>query len=151
MVIGYVEVADFETWLAARGYVVSGDAAQALAQAFDFVELQKYQGVKTDLTQITEWPRAGVVIDDISIPSDIVPQLVKQLQMRVAYDLGKGIDALGVQEQAVKSERVEGVVSVTYQDGTAQSTVSEQARLILDKLKDTDFKGGQLIMSGVTR
>lgn len=133
-VIGYVDDADFAAWAAARGITLSGTAAVLLTKALDWVELQRYQGSRTDETQQLSWPRTGVYIDGVLQDSTTVPGLVEELQMRVAADMDAGSDPLGVGSQTVQSETVVGAVSVTYAAGSYQPRTSSQVSLILGKL-----------------
>lgn len=133
-VIGYVDDADFADWLASRGYSVSGDAAQLLTRSFDWVELQSYNGTKTSASQGNQWPRANAYIDGVMVDSSVVPDLVKELQMRYAYDLDSGNDAMSVRDQQKSSVSVSGAVSVTYREGSSKPTLSGQTNLILGKL-----------------
>lgn len=135
--IGYVEDTDFTAWLSDRGLSVSGTAATLLLRSFDWVELQQYKGSKTASTQDNQWPRSGVYIDGYLVDSSAVPDEVKQLQMRYAYDLDSGNDALTVSKQRKQSVSVDGAISVTYADGSYQATISGQTELLLGKLTET--------------
>lgn len=130
--IGYVEETDFQDWLDARGIDVDTDTL--LIKALDYVELQSYKGTRTDSAQALSWPRTGVYIDGVSIDPNAVPQLVRDLQMRVAADIGQGTDPLSVREQGVKSESVDGAVSIEYMEGSSTASVSRQVSAILAKL-----------------
>ena len=143
-VIGYVEEADFQAWLDERGITIDTDTL--LVRALDWVELQQYKGTRTYDAQALSWPRTGVYIDGVKQDKDTVPELVKQLQMRVALDIGQNTDPLSVRSQDVKSKSVDGAVSVTYMDGTATAAVSRQTSLILAKLSNSGY-GNQFAVS----
>ena len=128
--IGYVDDSDFTAWATARGITLTGTASVLLTRALDFVELQQYKGARTDPAQALSWPRAGVYIDGVSVAADVVPALVKELQMRVAADMGAGADPLAIQSQQVKSKRVEGAVSIEYMDGSYAPSRSSQVSLL---------------------
>lgn len=132
--IGYVEEATFTAWAAARGITLAGTPSVLLTTALDWVELQSYQGQRTESTQPLSWPRTGVYIDGVLQDSATVPGLVEELQMRVAADMDAGSDPLGVSGQTVQSETVFGAVSVTYASGSYQPRTSSQTSLILAKL-----------------
>lgn len=136
-VIGYVDDADFTAWAAARGITLTGTASVLLTRSFDWVELQQYKGSKTVSTQDNQWPRSGVYIDGFLVDSAVVPDEVKQLQMRYAYDLDSGNDALTVSKQRKQSVSVDGAISVTYAGGSYQATISGQTELLLGKLTET--------------
>lgn len=135
-VIGYVDDTDFASWAAARGITLTGTAAVLLTRSLDFVELQQYKGTRTDSIQALSWPRTGVYIDGVLQADDTVPALVKELQMRVAADMGAGVDPLAIQSQQVKSKRVEGAVSVEYMDGSYAPSRSSQVSMLLGKLTE---------------
>lgn len=132
--IGYVEDTELTAWATARGITLTGTASVLLTRALDFVELQQYKGARTDQAQSLSWPRSGVYIDGVSVATDTVPALVKELQMRVAVDMGAGADPLAIQSQQVKSRRVEGAVSVEYMEGSYAPSRSSQVSLLLAKL-----------------
>jgi len=136
MAIGYVEEVDFTAWLAARGYSITGTASQLLTRSMDWVEQQSYKGSRTDSTQALSWPRQGVRVDGVLLASDTVPEIVKELQMRAAYDIDTGSDPLAVAGQTVQAEAVSGAVSVTYASGSVQSRISSQTSLILGKISN---------------
>ena len=132
--IGYVKDTELTAWATARGITLTGTASVLLTRALDFVELQQYKGARTDPAQALSWPRTGVYIDGVSVAADLVPALVKELQMRVAVDMDAGADPLKVKAQQVKSKRVEGAVSVEYMDGSYKPSRSSQVSLLLAKL-----------------
>ena len=141
--IGYVEDTELTAWAAARGITLTGTASVLLTRALDFVELQQYKGLRTSASQSLSWPRAGVYIDGVEQAADTVPELVKELQMRVAADMDAGADPLKVKAQQVKSKRVEGAVSIEYMDGSYAPDRSSQVSLLLAKL--TAAGGGNQI------
>lgn len=143
-VVGYVDDADFSTWAAARGITLTGTPSVLLTAALDWVELQSYQGQRTESAQQLSWPRTGVYLDGVLQDSATVPAQVQELQMRVAVDIDAGSDPLGVADQTVQSETVVGAVSVTYASGSYQQRTSSQVSLLLGKLSGggggTQFK-----------
>ena len=145
--IGYVTELELTDYAAARGITLTGTPAQLLTRSLDWVELQAYQGAKTDSAQALQWPRTGVYIDGTLQDSATVPALVNELQIKMAIDMDQGIDPNAQRAQAVKSETVVGAVSVTYQDNSASSSVSQQVQAILSKLAG----GGSMWQFGVNR
>ena len=145
--IGYVTELELTDYASARGITLTGTPAQLLTRSLDWVELQSYQGAKTDSEQALQWPRTGVYIDGTLQDSATVPALVNELQIKMAIDIDQGIDPNAQRAQAVKSETVVGAVSVTYQDNSAASSVSQQVQAILSKLSG----GGSMWQFGVNR
>lgn len=130
----YVTEAELTDYATLRGITLTATPESLLHRAMDYVELQSYQGAKTNADQSLQWPRTGVYIDGTLQASDSIPDLVKELQIRVAIDIDAGQDPNAASSQAVKSETVVGAVSVTYQDNTTASTTSRQTQNILSKL-----------------
>ena len=58
-IIGYITDNEYSDYAAARGYIISGDPIVQLQLALDWLELQPFQGEKTDPLQALEWPRDG--------------------------------------------------------------------------------------------
>lgn len=143
-VVGYVDDADFAAWATARGITLTGTPSVLLTAALDWVELQSYQGTRTEDDQPLSWPRTGVYLDGVLQDSATVPAQVQELQMRVAVDIDAGSDPLGVAGQTVQSETVFGAVAVTYASGSYQPRTSSQVSLLLGKLSGggggTQFK-----------
>lgn len=145
--IGYVTEQQLTDYTDARGITLTASASVLLTKALDWVELQSYQGSKTDSAQALQWPRTGVYIDGVEVDSATVPALVQELQMRVAIDIDQGTDPNAVRAQTVKQETVSGAVSVTYADGSATASISRQVQAILAKLNG----GRNQWQFGVTR
>ena len=112
--IGYVTTLEFEAYALARGIVLANDPSAMLTRAFDWLELQRFSGRKTDPAQALEWPRNG----DSSVPSKI-----KQAQMVCALVYDQGGDPLGAIGQRVTQETVVGAVSVSYSDNGPLTTL----------------------------
>ncbi|WP_422366406.1 DnaT-like ssDNA-binding protein [Pelagibius sp.] len=123
----------FTDWLAARGYTLPGDAPSGavLRQlGSDYVDSTygpRFRGQPTaGYTQAEAWPRTGATAHGGAIPDDVVPVAVEQASYYAAWQEASSPGSLSaVQSQAglVKQERVEGAVSVTYQDVQQESTV----------------------------
>lgn len=146
-VIGYVDETDLTAYATARGITLTAGTDVLLTKALDWVELQSYQGRKTESSQALQWPRTGVYIDGALVDSATVPDLVEELQMRMAIDIDQGNDPNSVRAQDVKQETVFGAVSVTYADGSGAATLSRQVSAILSKLNG----GANQWQFGVTR
>lgn len=137
--IGYTDTHTFDAWANARGFMIKGSSSELLTQALDWLELQQFAGSKTDAAQPNQWPRTGVTIDGVSVPSDTVPQQVIDLQMRVAADIDAGMDPSGQRKAAKASVAVVGAVAVTYEKGSTDSAISVQAQALLTKLRGNGF------------
>ncbi len=133
-IIGYVDETDLTAYAAARGVALVSTEAILLTKSFDWIELQNYQGKKTDPEQDNQWPRIGFYLDGILQDSASVPTLVEELQLQLAIDIDQGNDPNLALSQDVKQETVFGAVSVTYQDNSSASTLSQKVSAIMSKL-----------------
>jgi hypothetical protein len=132
--IGYVTELDLTNYAAARGVTLSGSESVLLTNALDWVELQDYQGEKTDPNQSLQWPRKGFYLDGVLQDENTVPMLVEELQLQLAIDIDQGADPNSVRSQDVKQETVFGAVSVTYQDNSGAAQLSQKVQAIMSKL-----------------
>jgi hypothetical protein len=133
-IIGYVDETDLTAYAAARGITLTDTESVLLTKALDWIELQDYQGVKTDPNQALQWPRKGFYLDGVLQDENTVPMLVEELQLQLAIDIDQGTDPNAVREQDVKQETVFGAVSVTYQDNSGASQLSQKVQAIMSKL-----------------
>ena len=100
---------------------------QALILATDYIELvfgSRFLGDKLTATQSLSWPRASVVIGDIEIPEDAVPQAIQRACFEYAVRSLTAellpdpvIDDSGFTK--VATEETVGPVSVKYQVATS--------------------------------
>jgi len=94
-------------------------AEQQILNAARHIEAfrQSFKGWKRNGTQSMQWPRLGVVIDGISIDSNIIPQDLIDAQVFAAYEYAQGqILQPSSPNQSVASEEVVGAVKVSYFD-----------------------------------
>lgn len=102
---------------------------QALILATDYIELifgHRFLGSKLLETQALSWPREGVVIGDVEVPSDAVPQAVQRACFEYAVRAlstellpDPVIDESGLAKAA--TEETVGPITVKYQViGTAE-------------------------------
>ncbi|WP_312347426.1 DnaT-like ssDNA-binding protein [Leclercia sp.] len=124
----YASVADLRAFAAGRGYTVpadDGECDQLLVQAMDYLEGQQWRGQRSNATQPLSWPRAGVRFDGVDLPDDTIPQRLVDAQCRLAIesqeiDLTPSVAGGG----AVTMERVEGAVTVQYEQGMNKAAPS---------------------------
>jgi hypothetical protein len=133
-IIGYVDETDLTAYAAARGITLTDTESVLLTKALDWIELQNYQGEKTDPNQALQWPRKGFYLHGVLQGENTVPVLVEELQLQLAIDIDRGTDPNSVRAQDVKQETVFGAVSVTYQDGSSASQLSQKVQAIMPNL-----------------
>lgn len=96
----------------------------ALNKGAAFLERYKYKGSKVSCTQGLKWPRADVYVECCEIPSDSVPDDIKQAQIyAAAYSASSELRAT-TSGRVIASERVD-VLEVSYFDnGKSNGVVS---------------------------
>lgn len=110
----YTNAADLTAFATLRGTDLPENLAPLLIRAMDYLEGLDWIGSKADPRQPLAWPRINVVLDGHDFPPDEVPQQVVAAQCMLAIEAINGDLLASVREAAVKSERVEGAVTVTY-------------------------------------
>lgn len=86
----YATLAEYQAFAAAYGYTLSGtDAADEvnLRKAVRYLD-QAYiwKGYRVTSTQALEWPRyVTEYVDNYAVPSDAIPQKIKDAQMEMAF------------------------------------------------------------------
>jgi len=96
---------------------VDAIAEQQILNATRYIEAfrQSFKGWKRSGTQSMQWPRLGVVIDGISIDSNIIPQDLIDAQVFAAYEYAEGqILQPSSSGQSISRERVEGAIDTSY-------------------------------------
>jgi hypothetical protein len=77
---------------------------------------QAWKGQRVSATQALDWPRVGVEVDDFCVPSDSVPQAVREACAELALRVLTG--QLSPDEGPQKSEVKVGPITVKYAEGT---------------------------------
>lgn len=110
----YASEADLVAFAVARDVELPEKKVSLLIKAMDYLEGLDWVGQKTDPRQPLSWPRVGVVMDGYDFPTDEVPRQVITAQCMLAVEAIEGDLLTSVREAAVKTERVEGAVTMTY-------------------------------------
>lgn len=107
----YATLTQLRAYALARGITISAvdSTADILAiKAMDYIESfrDKFQGVKTYLDQLLQFPRAsfrdsglGIWIDDIQIADDEIPQILINIQCETAMAINAGVDFKNYNQQ----------------------------------------------------
>jgi hypothetical protein len=77
----------------------------------------RLKGQLVDRDQAMPYPRSGLVLEGFEWADDEIPRQVKLCQMQLAMDIQAGIDLYNPPQSestGIKSERVEGAVTVVY-------------------------------------
>ncbi len=152
--IGYNEPEDLIEYALLRGVTITEDQAPVLlTRSLDWLELQKFKGVKYEPEQPLEFPR--VPLDYVPPEPPVVPDIpakitIAQLVCAMIYQAGG--DPLAAITPQVTQETVVGAVSVSYSDkgdGTSKVLYPQLEALLrdyLDKSGDGNFiKLGQWV------
>ena len=97
----YITVDDFLTYIDNRGLSYSAgsdhdDIAANLIKATDYIEgkRKRFQGDKTAAANALQFPRTDCYVDGTALESDEIPNILKNAQAQIAYDL----DALSIDQ-----------------------------------------------------
>lgn len=125
----YISLEAARTYAASRGVSLSSGDATAetqLRKAFDFVESyrDRFKGSKVSSSQMTQWPRVGVYIDNEYIDSVTIPNELKYAQVQIAAAIESGLDVNPTSDGTsfVKREKV-GPIETEYSEAVATSGV----------------------------
>lgn len=127
----YGNEAGLTAYAAKRGVALTGDYGDEsviLILAMDAIEYRKFHGLKYEEFQSLEFPRNIVLYGDVE---GEVPVKVINAQYEAAILIDQGEDLTPVVERAVKRERVEGAIDVTYQDNASDTTSYPQIERML--------------------
>ncbi|MEP8910979.1 DnaT-like ssDNA-binding protein [Enterobacter mori] len=110
----YASEEDLASFAEIRGIELPDKITPLLIKAMDYLEGLDWVGSKADPRQALAWPRVNVVLDEHDFPPDEVPRQVITAQCMLAVEAIDGDLLSSVREAAVKTERVEGAVTMTY-------------------------------------
>lgn len=108
--IGYVTEEEYILYASARNVSVSANSTVELTLALDWLELQPFDGERTDDEQTLEFPRGG---------ETEIPDKIKTAQMVAGILIHNGYDFFEVVGSKVKREKVD-VLEVEYADNSSQ-------------------------------
>lgn len=110
----YASEADLTAFAELRGVELPETITPLLIKAMDYLEGLDWVGYRANPRQPLAWPRVNVVLDGYDFPVDEVPREVITAQCMLAIEAIDGDLLSSVREAAVKTERVEGAVTMTY-------------------------------------
>ncbi|MGC5891394.1 DnaT-like ssDNA-binding protein [Enterobacter roggenkampii] len=110
----YASEEDLASFAEIRGIELPDKLTSLLIKAMDYLEGLEWVGLKADPRQPLAWPRANVILDGYDFPPDQVPRQIITAQCMLAIEAIDGDLLSSVREAAVKTERVEGAVTMTY-------------------------------------
>lgn len=128
--MSYGTVAGLNAYAQLRGITISGSPGALLVQSHDYLETLSYLGSRTVSTQDDSWPRTGVIVDGVSVPSSTVPQRIVDAEYVQAIAIDQGNGAQNAISPGVKREKV-GSLEVEYQDGAGSTTIDVKTMGIL--------------------
>lgn len=104
----YVTIAEYQARAASFAWVLTGTEATQEAQlrkAATANDMSRaYIGYRLNSTQSREWPRTTIeLVNGYSVPSDTIPQSIKDAQMEMAYLIQGGADPFATDTGTVKT------------------------------------------------
>ena len=125
----YVSLADARTRATTLGVSISstdGTAELQLQQATLYIDRtyrQQFQGVKLEVDQPLQFPRTPVVVDNILLDSDGIPQELIDAEIYAAAQLESGESFYTNQEgKNIKLEEITGAIKQEYFNNGRSST-----------------------------
>lgn len=115
-----------------RGITIAGDLTTLLIKSMDYIEVQRYRGIKIEEFQLLEFPRYPTFYGDKNgyVPTDII---AAQYVGAILVDSGATLSP--TIERAVKSEKVD-VIKVEYMDNASTAPVYTELDSLLSKYLD---------------
>lgn len=110
----YASEEDLLSFAELRGIELPEKLSPLLIKAMDYLEGLEWVGSRVKPRQSLSWPRLNVVLDGHDLPPDELPQEVITAQCMLAVEAIDGDLLASTREAAVKTERVEGAVTMTY-------------------------------------
>lgn len=129
----YVTAVQIEAYAEARGVTLTTDPEILAVKAMDFIEAQRFIGVKTLQSQPLQWPRTGAYIDGFEVDVATIPEELKSAQMATAVAIDTGYDPLAPIERGVVRQKV-GSIEVEYDQGGMTTSYSRSISAALKKL-----------------
>lgn len=116
----YVTDLEYTTYATAQSVTLPETEEERLVQlvaASEYIESQEpyLKGTRSEYDQDYAYPRDGLYVDGYNYDDDSTPDLVKKVQMELAFEVNAGVDLFAVTNNLpVIKERVEGAVEVQY-------------------------------------
>ena len=120
--------AEFQAYALARGLTLpvteaERDALQILAMDYFFSVEHKLKGCRVSIDQELPYPRSGVCANGFNIPSDSIPQAIKNALMELGVQANSSELLVNKTNQNIASEKVD-VIEVSYFSGGSWETVN---------------------------
>jgi hypothetical protein len=122
----YATALELDQYATARGVALSQDASVTLTIAMDYLATLEdtWQGERTDAAQLLAWPRTGVTLYGLPLGDTVIPQMLKDAQMRLAMESDAGValmPAILVASTGSVIEETVDVISVKYAEGISNT------------------------------
>lgn len=130
----YATVAELDTYADERGLSLPADTdakERLLIQANDYLETleDKFQGVRTNASQVTAFPRDGVRLFNDWI-SGTIPDILKDAQCQIAADIHGGLSLLASSEGKEVIEEAVGPLRTKYRSSGTSTPAAVPAKAL---------------------
>ena len=132
--------AEFQAYATARNITLPAteperDALQILAVDYLFSVEDKMKGCRVSIEQELPYPRKGVCYNGFAVPSNSIPQALKNAQMELAIQVNTSDILVSEQTQNLASFDVKDVYSESYHGGGSWTEVrTDKANAYLNPL-----------------
>lgn len=129
----YVTEEEVTAYATARGITLMSPVSVLVTQASDYFESLKFKGYRTEDDQPFQFPRKCLYIDCVLVPSDTIPQLVKDSISEIAIAIDQGYSPISTLDRSVKYEKID-VIAVSYSDDASDDAKVRAINVKLNKL-----------------
>ena len=125
----YISEADLLSYATDRGTTLSTATDVLILRSMDYIEMQRFIGVKAKDDQSLEWPRA----DLYKYKSNEIPAELIKAQFALCVQIDLGNDPLSPGDRQTKREKVD-VIEVEYANSAASQTIVRTISAALYKI-----------------
>jgi hypothetical protein len=135
----YASLAEANTYFADGAYISAWEdtdetQANLLISATRRLDQESYAGYRMSYTQALKWPRGNVYLDGLLIPSDTIPQRLKDAVFEMALSLA-GSNILEQSELANFKSLQVGPVSLEMNQPVQSGSLPAQVARLLKELR----------------
>jgi hypothetical protein len=110
----YATTTELNNYAASRGITLSGDLDVLLTKAHDFIDSHSFIGIKTEKTQVNQWPRTGAAVGGYALEDNEIPTDIINAEFQAAILIASGVDLMATVAPQVKKTKLD-VMETEYQ------------------------------------
>jgi hypothetical protein len=131
--------AEFVAYADARGFTLpvdegDRDSLQILAMDYLFSVEHKLDGCRVSIDQELMYPRRGACVNGFNIPSDSIPNSIKNAQMELAYQASTSALLINATNQNIQREKLDTLEVAYFSGGSWEQVNTGRADAYLNPL-----------------